>query len=121
MRRWSTVRRIHRQFGWKFWAFISGGAALSSDTEAFWRRTGFAVVQGYGMTETASLITVNHPFNLSRRSIGKSLPGRELKLDDKGEILVRGENVSPGYWGKAGAILNEEGLNQGWFRTDDGA
>lgn len=112
--RWWTFRRIHRQFGWKFWAFISGGAALSSDTEAFWRRTGFAVVQGYGMTETASLITVNHPFKLSRRSIGKSLPGRELKLDDKGEILVRGENVSPGYWGMTGA-MNEDG----WLRTGD--
>jgi long-chain acyl-CoA synthetase len=128
--RWWTFRRIHRQFGWKFWAFISGGAALSADTEAFWRRLGFAVVQGYGMTETASLITVNHPFNLSRRSIGKSLPGRELKLDGKGEILVRGENVSPGYWGRTGAILNEKGLNEkglnekglneeGWFRTGD--
>jgi long-chain acyl-CoA synthetase len=119
LRRWWTFRRIHRQFGWKFWAFVSGGAALSSDTEAFWRRTGFAVVQGYGMTETASLITVNHPFNLSRRSIGKSLPGREVKLDDEGEILVRGENVSPGYWGKAGTIRNE-GLNEeGWLRTGD--
>ncbi len=113
--RWRTFRRVHRQFGWKFWAFVSGGAALSSDTEAFWRRTGFAVVQGYGMTETASLITVNHPFNLSRRSIGKSLPGREVKLDDKGEILVRGENVSPGYWGNVRPIANEEG----WLRTGD--
>jgi long-chain acyl-CoA synthetase len=117
--RWWMFRRIHRQFGWKFWAFISGGAALSSETEAFWRRLGFAVVQGYGMTETASLITVNHPFNLSRRSIGKSLPGRELKLDEKGEILVRGENVSPGYWGKAGATPNEADQNEGWFRTGD--
>ena len=120
LKRWWTFRRIHRQFGWKFWAFISGGAALSYDTEAFWRRTGFAVVQGYGMTETASLITVNHPFKLSRRSIGKSLPGRELKLDEKGEIMVRGENVSPGYWGKSGAMLKEQGRNEeGWLRTGD--
>jgi long-chain acyl-CoA synthetase len=118
--RWWMFRRIHRQFGWKFWAFICGGAALSPTTEAFWRRLGFAVVQGYGMTETASLITVNHPFNLSRRSIGKSLPGREVKLDEKGEILVRGENVSPGYWGKAGARPNEADQNEdGWFRTGD--
>lgn len=118
--RWWMFRRIHSQFGWKFWAFISGGAALSPDTEAFWRRLGFAVVQGYGMTETASLITVNHPFNLSRRSIGKSLPGREVKLDEKGEILVRGENVSPGYWGKAGAISNQADQSaEGWFRTGD--
>ena len=116
VRRWWTFRRVHRQFGWKFWAFIEGGAALAADTEAFWRRLGFAVVQGYGMTETASLITVNHPFNLSRRSIGKSLPGREVKIDEHGEILVRGENVSPGYWGGAlRPIANEEG----WLRTGD--
>lgn len=116
VRRWWTFRKVHRQFGWKFWAFVSGGAALAADTEAFWRRLAYAVVQGYGMTETASLITVNHPFNLSRRSIGKSLPGREVKIDEHGEILVRGENVSPGYWGGAlRPIANEEG----WLRTGD--
>ena len=60
---------------------------------------GVKVIQGYGMTEAAALITVNHPFNLSRRSIGKTLPGHEVKLDERGEILVRGDNVSPGYWG----------------------
>ncbi len=116
LKRWWTFRRVHRQFGWKFWSLLSGGAALSQETEAFWRRMGFAVVQGYGMTEAAALITVNHPFNLSRRSIGKTLPGHEVKLDEHGEILVRGENVSPGYWG--GGLLpmtNEEG----WLRTGD--
>jgi long-chain acyl-CoA synthetase len=116
LRRWWTFRRVHRQFGWKFWSFLSGGAALSTETEAFWRRLGFAVVQGYGMTEAAALITVNHPFNLSRRSIGKTLPGHEVKLDERGEILVRGENVSPGYWGGGlRPITNDEG----WLRTGD--
>lgn len=116
LKRWWTFSRVHRQFGWKFWSLLSGGAALSAETEAFWRRLGFAVVQGYGMTEAAALITVSHPFNLSRRSIGKTLPGHEVKLDERGEILVRGENVSPGYWG-AGlrSITNEEG----WLRTGD--
>ena len=116
LKRWWAFRKVHRQFGWKFWSLLSGGAALSSETEAFWRRMGFAVVQGYGMTEAAALITVNHPFNLSRRSIGKTLPGHEVKLDERGEILVRGENVSPGYWG-AGLrpITNDEG----WLRTGD--
>ena len=116
LRRWWTFRGVHRQFGWKFWSLLSGGAALSQDTEAFWRRLGFAVVQGYGMTEAAALITVNHPFNLSRRSIGKTLPGHEVKLDESGEILVRGGNVSPGYWGgELRPITNEEG----WLRTGD--
>ena len=114
--RWWTFRRVHRQFGWKFWSLLSGGASLSPETEAFWRRLGYAVVQGYGMTEAAALITVNHPFNLSRRSIGKTLPGQEVKLDEHGEILIRGENVSPGYWG---GDLRPVTSDDGWLRTGD--
>ena len=107
---------MHREFGWKFWAFVAGGASLPSETEAFWRRLGYAVVQGYGMTETASLITVNHPFNLSRRSIGKVMPGQQVKLGEGGEILVRGQNVSPGYWNGGPQTLTNE---DGWLRTGD--
>jgi long-chain acyl-CoA synthetase len=109
-------RRIHRRFGWKFWAFISGGAALSNETEDFFKRMGYAVVQGYGMTETASLISLNHPFHSTQGSVGKILPGREFKLAEDGEILVRGENVSSGYW-EQGALRPAE--QQGWLRTGD--
>ena len=109
-------QRIHRHFGWKFWAFISGGAALSSDTESFFKRMGYAVVQGYGMTETASLISLNHPFRATEGSVGKILPGREFKLAEDGEILVRGENVTAGYW-KSG-ILQPSG-EEGWLHTGD--
>ena len=98
LRRWWIFRHAHRQFGWKFWAMISGGAALDRETEEFWGRLGFAVIQGYGLTETTSLISVNHPFKLGRGSIGKVLPGRELKLAEDGEILVRGGGVASGYW-----------------------
>ncbi len=116
LRRWWTFRAIHNMFGWKFWAFISGGATLNPDTEQFWQRLGFAVIQGYGMTETASLVSVNHPFKQGRGSIGKVLPGQEVKLAENGEILVRGENVSPGYWRD-----NEQSraAENGWFRTGD--
>ena len=69
-----------------------------ADTEEFFKRIGYAVVQGYGMTETASLISLNHPFRATEGSIGKVLPGREFRLGPDGEILVRGENVSTGYW-----------------------
>src|SRR5712692_3646317 len=109
-------RRIHRRFGWKFWAFISGGAALSNETEDFFKRIGYAVVQGYGMTETASLISLNHPFRATEGSVGKILPGREFKIAEDGEILVRGENVSSGYW-EQGALRPAE--QQGWLRTGD--
>jgi len=115
--RWWMFRDIHRQFGWKFWAFISGGAALDRETEEFWRRLGYAVIQGYGLTETTSLVSVNHPFQLSKGSIGKVLPGREVKLSDDGEILVRGGGVASGYWKDGGleAVAGEEG----WYRTGD--
>ncbi len=116
-KRWWGFRSIHNPFGWKFWAFISGGAALDAETEEFWRRLSFVVVQGYGLTETTSLISLNHPFRTGKRSIGKVLEGREMKLDRNGEILVRGANVAAGYWqGKElKPVLNEEG----WFHTGD--
>ena len=116
LRRAWRFRRIHRLFGWRFWAFISGGAALAPETEMFFKRLGYAVVQGYGMTETASLISLNHPFRAAEGSVGKILPGREFKLADDGEILVRGENVSAGYW-ENGQVLRAE--NEGWLRTGD--
>ena len=116
LRRAWMFRRIHRRFGWKFWAFISGAAALSKETEDFFKRVGYAVVQGYGMTETASLISLNHPFRATEGSVGKILPGREFKLAEDGEILVRGENVSSGYW-EHGAVRSAD--QQGWLRTGD--
>jgi long-chain acyl-CoA synthetase len=118
LRRAWMFRRVHRRFGWKFWAFISGGAALSNDTEDFFKCMGYAVVQGYGMTETASLISLNHPFRATQGSIGKVLPGREFKLAEDGEILVRGESVSGGYWEK-GAPQKAPEENDGWLRTGD--
>jgi long-chain acyl-CoA synthetase len=116
LRRAWMFRRIHRRFGWRFWAFISGGAALSNDTESFFKRMGYAVVQGYGMTETASLISLNHPFRATEGSVGKILPGREFKLAEDGEILVRGENVAAGYW-KSGVV--QPSGEEGWLHTGD--
>ena len=117
LRRWWTFRRVHGQFGWKFWAMISGGAALDRETEEFWGRLGYAVIQGYGLTETTSLISVNHPFRLGRGSIGKVLPGREVKLAEDGEILVRGGGVASGYW--SGTEMRPVADNEGWYRTGD--
>ena len=117
LRRWLRFPRIHTQFGWKFWAVVSGGAALDSATEEFWRLLGYVVVQGYGMTETTSLISVNHPFGVQRGSIGKALPGREMKIDETGEILVRGDNIASAYWqdGELKPVAGEDG----WLRTGD--
>jgi long-chain acyl-CoA synthetase len=115
--RWWRFRRIHSLLGWKFWAFVSGGAALDRELEEFWRRLAFAVVQGYGLTETTSFVTVNHPFRLGNGSIGKPLAEREIKLAEDGEILVRGGNVASGYWqGTAPRPVIDP---EGWFHTGD--
>jgi len=117
LRRWWRFRAIHRRFGWKFWAVICGGAALPADAEKFWARLGYAVIQGYGLTETTSLVSVNHPFRLGRGSIGKTLPGLDIKLAEDGEILVRGENVAAGYWKDADVSTMVDA--EGWFHTGD--
>lgn len=117
LRRWWIFRGVRREFGWKFWAFICGGAALDRETEEFWGRLGYAVVQGYGLTETTSLISLNHPFRLGKGSIGKVLPGREIRLASDGEIMVRGAGVATAYWNgrETQAVAGEEG----WYRTGD--
>src|SRR5438445_4333024 len=117
LRRWWIFRRVHRDFGWKFWAFICGGATLDRETEEFCGRLGYAVVQGYGLTETTSLISVNHPFRLGKGSIGKVLAGREVKLSPENEILVHGSGVASGYWN--GQELQPVTGEEGWYRTGD--
>ncbi|MFY9904973.1 MAG: AMP-binding protein [Terriglobales bacterium] len=119
VRRWWTFRDIRRKFGWKFWAMISGGAALDRETEEFWHRLGYAVIQGYGLTETTSLVSLNHPFHTSRGSIGKVLPGREIKLANDGEILVRGSGVASGYWSGGELQQVTDNSEDGWYRTGD--
>jgi long-chain acyl-CoA synthetase len=115
-RRVWRARHVHRRFGWKFWAFVSGGATLPVNTESFWRNLGFAVVQGYGMTETAALVSVAHPFKPKKGSIGKQLPGMEMKVAGNGEILVRGDNISPGFWSGGVKSLTDA---EGWLHTGD--
>jgi long-chain acyl-CoA synthetase len=117
LRRWWRFRVIRRRFGWRFLAMVSGGAALPAETETFWTRLGYAVIQGYGLTETTSLISLNHPFRIGRGSIGKPMPGNEIRLSDQGEILVRGENVASGYWKSEGVASAVDA--EGWFHTGD--
>jgi long-chain acyl-CoA synthetase len=113
--RWWKYRRVHRAFGLKFWAFVVGAAPLAPELEEFWRRMGFAVIQGYGLTETAPIVTLNHPFKGSKEgSVGTPISGVEIRIADDGEILVRGENVTSGYYG--GDEAKDPG---GWLHTGD--
>ena len=96
--RWWRYRRVHAKFGLKFWAFVVGAAPLPPELEEFWRRMGFLVIQGYGLTETAPIVTLNHPFKTSKGSVGTPIAGVEVRIAEDGEILVRGENVTSGYY-----------------------
>jgi long-chain acyl-CoA synthetase len=113
--RWWVFRKIHRQFGFKFWAFVSGGGALAGPLEQFWNALGFVLVQGYGMTETTALITLNHPFHVARGTIGKPLAGREVKLGPDGEVLVKGAMISGATW-SGGEMRPRE---DEWLATGD--
>jgi long-chain acyl-CoA synthetase len=123
--RWWRYRRVHSALGLKFWAFVVGAAPLPPDLEEFWRRMGFAVIQGYGLTETAPIVTLNHPFKTSKGSVGTPIAGVDVKIADDGEILVRGENVTSGYYESSksqvtsdkshGGVFDEHG----WFHTGD--
>ena len=112
---WWRFRRVHSAFGLKFWAFISGGGALPASLEQFWNALGFVLVQGYGMTETTALITLNHPFHVARGTIGKPLAGREVKLGPDGEVLVRGASISSATW--HGGALHKRADE--WLATGD--
>ncbi len=115
--RWWRYRRVHRAFGFKFWACIVGAAPLDAELEAFWSELGFAVIQGYGLTETAPIVSLNHPFAMKKGSVGKAIAGVEIKVAPDGEILVRGENVTRGYFNAADETARA--FEDGWFHTGD--
>lgn len=115
--RWWHHRDVHRMFGAKFWAFIVGAAPLDGELEKFWGDLGFAVIQGYGLTETAPIVTLNHPFGTRRGSVGKAIAGVEMKVAEDGEILVRGENVTTGYFNAQEETA--KAFDDGWFHTGD--
>ena len=115
--RWWKYRRIHRAFGLKFWAFVVGAAPLDAELEAYWAELGFAVIQGYGLTETAPIVSLNHPFETRKGSVGKAIAGVEVKIGPDGEILVRGENMTTGYFNAAEE--SARAFEDGWFHTGD--
>ena len=112
-----TFRDIHSLLGWRFWAMVVGGAHVDPASIEFWRRLGYAVVQGYGLTETAPIISINNPFGPSRYSAGRVVGDQEVRIAEDGEILVRGSNVMQGYLDDE--VATEAVFRDGWFRTGD--
>ncbi len=108
---------VHKRFGGHFRFFVSGGAYLSPKLGQRWENMGFRVIQGYGATECAPVIaaTPTHEHNLV--SIGKPLPGIEIRIADDKEILVHGPNVALGYWKNPEAT--SFAFQDGWYHTGD--
>lgn len=126
---WQMVRRIiffplHQKFGGKLRIFISGGAPLDVDVANFFEQIGLPIIQGYGLTETGPVICVNTPQDNRIGSVGKPLPGVEVKIDfqekeqTQGEVLTRGPHVMKGYY-KSEELTREVLDPDGWFRTGD--
>jgi long-chain acyl-CoA synthetase len=114
--RWWRYRKVHKLFGWKFWCIVCGAAPLDPQLEAFWRKLGFLVVQGYGLTETAPIVTLNHPLRSSKGTVGRPMHGVDVKIAADGEILVKGDNVTTGYYGRQTDSAFDE---DGYFHTGD--
>jgi len=112
-RRPLAFARLRPHLGHRLVAIVSGGAALDRYVEELWRGMGYVVVQGYGLTETAPLVTLNHPFDTEPGSLGRPLPGVQVRIAEDGEILVRGPNVVSARLG--GTAVDPEG----WLHTGD--
>ena len=110
-------RKIRQRFGGRLKAMVSGGAALNPDIGVFFVALGLPVLQGYGQTESAPVISCNRPGRVKMHTVGPPLKGVEVKIADDGEILVRGELVMNGYWGDEDAT--EGVIKDGWLHTGD--
>jgi long-chain acyl-CoA synthetase len=113
-----VYRKLRAALGGRVEYAVSGGAALNPRLCHFFRGVGVTVLEGYGLTETTAAATVNHPDRLKIGTVGLPLPGVTIKIDDDGEVLIKGLNVFPGYWHHDTAT-KEVFAEDGYLRTGD--
>ncbi|MEQ8355552.1 MAG: long-chain fatty acid--CoA ligase [Kiloniellaceae bacterium] len=109
--------KIRKRFGGRIKAIVSGGAALNYDIGLFFTALGLPILQGYGQTETAPVVSVNPPWKVKLDTVGPPFDGVEVSIAGDGEILVRGELVMNGYWRDDEATARA--MKNGWLHTGD--
>lgn len=117
-----AFKAVHEGFGGRMRLIITGAAAIKPEVSKFFRRVGIQVLQGYGLTECAPLVTGNRDKSFVDNAVGLPIPGVQIKILDSdqkgiGEISVKGDNVMLGYY-KNDAATNKC-IRDGWFRTGD--
>ena len=110
-------RKVKKRFGGRLKAFVSGGAALNPDIGIFFTALGLRILQGYGQTEAAPVISVNLPGKVKMETVGPPMTGVQVRIAEDGEILVRGPMVMKGYWRDEAAT--QAVLRDGWLHTGD--
>jgi long-chain acyl-CoA synthetase len=109
---------INRQFGGRLNAISSGGAPLDPILEEKWNAFGIQILQGYGLTETSPVVTTNTPDKHRPLSVGRAIPGVQVKITKDGEVLTKGPNVFQGYY-KRPDLTKTTFTDDGWFKTGD--
>jgi long-chain acyl-CoA synthetase len=110
-------RAMQKLLGGQLRGFICGGAALAEEHHDFFNRQGTPVWEGYGLTEASPVVTLSAPNAQRRNTVGRAIPGTELRVASDGELLVRGAHVMAGYWQDPAATA--ETVRDGWLHTGD--
>ncbi|MBM2831769.1 MAG: AMP-binding protein [Dehalococcoidia bacterium] len=109
--------QLHKRMGGNIDLLVSGGAALDPELKDKWELMGFKVIQGYGATEASPIISCQTREDRHCDSVGRPVPGVEVDITSDGEVLVKGSNITPGYWEDPEKTASS--LQGGWYKTGD--